>query len=77
MKLSSQTYTAVLCSYARFNKMQQIVNVIETCNSNNIHFSNEEILNVIYTLAVNRHTKCIDIVRSFYCLSKQNVINIY
>ncbi|XP_076277711.1 bicoid stability factor [Lasioglossum baleicum] len=56
----NETYTVHMCINAEENKFHKIKDVLKTCSSNNISFSNQDILTVIYRLTVNNHTKHID-----------------
>lgn len=63
IKPNAETFTAVMCAYAKRNNIDRIKEQISTCDSSNIHLSNENIFNVIYTLAANNYTQHIDTVR--------------
>ncbi|XP_076687087.1 bicoid stability factor [Andrena cerasifolii] len=60
IKPNAETFTAVMCAYAKKNNIDGIKEQIYTCKSSNIHLSNENIFNVIYTLAANNYTQHID-----------------
>ncbi|KAG4079720.1 hypothetical protein HA402_006753 [Bradysia odoriphaga] len=56
MKPSSDTYTNLLCAYAKHGKMDEILTTLDECESNEIYLADE----VIYSLAKNGHTDFVD-----------------
>lgn len=65
IQLTSKSYTAVMCTYAKLKNIDQINKVIKACYSHNVYFTNANILEVIYVLAVNNHIEHINSVRIY------------
>lgn len=57
---SSRTYVAILSTHAKDGNIEAIQNVFSECKKKDIPFSDKEILEVIFTLAVNEHHDLID-----------------
>lgn len=57
---SSRTYSALLCVHARKGDIEAIRKVMDECKQKDILFSDKEVLEVIYTLAVNEHHDLLD-----------------
>ncbi|XP_011495646.1 PREDICTED: uncharacterized protein LOC105360449 [Ceratosolen solmsi marchali] len=57
---TSSTYANILCIHAKNGKIDDIRSVLQECKERRIHFMNTDILNVIYTLAVNKHSEYIE-----------------
>lgn len=57
---SSRTYVAILCVHAKKGDIDAIRNVLGECKQKDIPFSDKEVLEVIYTLAINEHHDFID-----------------
>ncbi|XP_047360959.1 leucine-rich PPR motif-containing protein, mitochondrial-like isoform X3 [Vespa velutina] len=57
---SNETYTALMCAFAKFNDIVRIREILSKCQKKNVNFTNENILDVIYTLIVNRNVDHID-----------------
>lgn len=73
LKLTSKTLIGVLCTYAKLNNINEIRITIENCSANNLYFTNEDILNVIYVLAKNN---CINNIDTLYqYLRKKNTVS--
>lgn len=70
LKLSTETYAALIYTHAKLNNVVKIKEIIQHCNLNNIYFSNENILNVIYILIGNNNINDVHTVR----ISKNFVI---
>lgn len=70
LKLTTGTYAALIYTHAKLNNVAKIKEIIQHCNLQNIHFSNKNILNVIYILVGNNNIDDVHIVR----ISKNFVI---
>lgn len=57
---SAETYTTLLCGYAKNGDITAIKEVLSQCEQEDIYISDRDILEVIYTLAINKHTDHID-----------------
>ncbi|XP_046829690.1 leucine-rich PPR motif-containing protein, mitochondrial-like isoform X2 [Vespa crabro] len=68
---SNETYTALMCAFAKFNDIVSIREILSKCQKKNVNFTNENILDVIYTLIVNRNVDHVDemlwILKKPYC----------
>ncbi|XP_071875749.1 bicoid stability factor isoform X2 [Bombus fervidus] len=72
LKLTTETYAALIYTHAKLNNAVKIQETIQHCNLNNIHFSNKNILNVIYILVGNNNIK--DVHTMYQYLKKKNTI---
>lgn len=63
LKLTTETYAALIYTHAKLNNVATIKKIIQHCNLNNIYFSNENILNVIYILIRNNNINDVHTVR--------------
>lgn len=57
---SADTYTTLLCCYAKHGDMESISNTLAECEKNEILLLDKDILDVIYNLAINGHGDKID-----------------
>ncbi|XP_031850051.1 bicoid stability factor isoform X2 [Nomia melanderi] len=57
---NNEIYTVLMSIYAAQNDIDRIIETIQICNSKCVNLSNENILNVIYVLAINNYIKDID-----------------
>lgn len=57
---TSRSYTAVLCTHAKRGDIMAIRNTLDECKEKDILLANKEILDVIYTLALNKQSEHID-----------------
>lgn len=60
---SKDTYTALLCAFAKYDDIKSIREILFKCQQKGVNFTNEDILEVIYTLIVNRNISHVDEVR--------------
>lgn len=72
LKLTSETYAALIYTYAKLNNVAKIKEIIQHCNLNNMYFSNKNILNVIYILIGNNNINDVHIMYQY--LKKRNTI---
>lgn len=70
LKLTTETYAALIYTHAKLNNVAKVKEIIQHCNLNNIHFSNINILTVIYILSGNNNINDVHTVR----ISKNFVI---
>lgn len=57
---SAETYTVLMCGYAKGGDIGSIKELLAQCEAQDLVISNKDILEVMYTLAVNNHTDLID-----------------
>ncbi|GAB6020657.1 hypothetical protein CHUAL_003327 [Chamberlinius hualienensis] len=57
---TSETYTSLICGYAARGSIEDIRNAISEAESNDVSLTDKDLLEVIYVLAVNRHSEHID-----------------
>lgn len=57
---SADTYTTLLCGYARKGDIAQIQSTLETCEQKEIYLLDKDILDVVYALTLNGHGDLID-----------------
>lgn len=57
---SSETYLNLLCGYAKAGKITEIRKIMSDCESKDIIFLDKDILEIVYTLAINNHFEYID-----------------
>lgn len=57
---SSRSYTAILCTYAKRGNIEDIRKTLDECKAKDILLSDKEILEVVYTLAINKQFDHID-----------------
>ncbi|KAJ8667564.1 hypothetical protein QAD02_009227, partial [Eretmocerus hayati] len=57
---TSITYTSILCAHARIGNIESIKQVKQDCQHKDIIFSDEEILEVVYVLAINKFSDLMD-----------------
>ena len=57
---SSETYTVLMCGYAKRGDMESINKVMESSKAAGINLFDKDILEVVYTLAVNGHGALLD-----------------
>ena len=63
LQSTTETYAVLMSTYAELNNIVKIKEIIQMCNLRNIHFRNNNILNVIYILAKNNNIQDVQIVR--------------
>ncbi|XP_014230719.1 leucine-rich PPR motif-containing protein, mitochondrial [Trichogramma pretiosum] len=63
---SSRTYSAVLCAHATVGDVEAIQATLKECHQKDILFSDKDILDVIYTLAVSGHSQFIDELKNLF-----------
>ncbi|XP_023247961.1 leucine-rich PPR motif-containing protein, mitochondrial [Copidosoma floridanum] len=57
---TSRTYAAIMCVHAKQGDIGSIKSVLDECRNKDITFTDKEILDVIYTLAINKHEDYVD-----------------
>jgi leucine-rich PPR motif-containing protein len=57
---TSSTYTQVLCMHAKNGDIEAIRNTFKECKEKKINFMDKDILDVIYTLAINKHSEHVE-----------------
>jgi leucine-rich PPR motif-containing protein len=57
---SAETYTVLMCGHAKRGDIDSIKHIMEDCKTANIHLFDKDILEVVYTLAINSHYGHID-----------------
>lgn len=57
---SADTYTTLLCCYAKGGDIKSILTTLETCEKNEIYLLDKDIFDIIYTLATNGHANTVD-----------------
>lgn len=62
MEPTADTYTTLLCGYAKRGDIEAIMKTIEMCEQKELYLLDRDILEVIYSLAVNGHTEHLDTV---------------
>ncbi|CAH1403829.1 unnamed protein product [Nezara viridula] len=60
VKPSSETYSTLLCGYAKNGDIPAINDILSQCEQEDVDLSDKDILEVIYTLAINKHTDLIE-----------------
>jgi len=65
---TSDTYTLLASGYAKNGDIAKVVDVLDTCDNNEINLSDKEYLDIVYSLAINGHGDKIDQVRVFLIL---------
>lgn len=59
---SGETYTALLCGYAKNGNIDGISEVFNLCDSKEVALHDRHLLDVIYHLAINNHMELMDMV---------------
>lgn len=57
---SADTYTALMCGYAKKGDIESINNILQTCESKEIYFLDKDFMDIVYTLTINGHKDKID-----------------
>lgn len=57
---SADTYTTLLCGFARKGDTDSINNYIDLCEQKEIHLLDKDFLEIVYALAINNHEDKID-----------------
>ncbi|XP_058793240.1 leucine-rich PPR motif-containing protein, mitochondrial-like [Phymastichus coffea] len=73
IELTSRTYSEILCAHAKAGDVESIKSTFNQCQEKNIQLTDKEVLDVIYTLAVNQHLNMIDEMISY--LNKGGLYN--
>ncbi|KAK9300814.1 hypothetical protein QLX08_006662 [Tetragonisca angustula] len=73
LQSTTETYAVLMSTYAELNNIVKIKEIIQMCNLRNIHFRNNNILNVIYILAKNNNIQDVQIMYKY--LKKKNTIS--
>lgn len=60
MMPTSNTYTHLLCAFAKHGKIDDILSTLDKCEASEIHLSDKDLLEVIYQLATNGHSNFAD-----------------
>lgn len=59
---SADTYTTLLCGYAKKGDIETITKLIEECESKEIYLLDKDYLDIIYSLATNGHSQHIPVI---------------
>jgi leucine-rich PPR motif-containing protein len=62
---SADTYTTLLCGYAKKGDIDAVTKTLEQCDAKDIQLLDRDYMEVIYSLAVNNHLEHVDKVSSF------------
>lgn len=54
---TADTYTTLLCSYAKVGDITSILSTLDTCEKNELFLLDRDIFDVIYTLSINGHSQ--------------------
>lgn len=54
---TADTYTTLLCSYAKVGDVTSILATLDTCEKNELFLLDRDIFDVIYTLSINGHSQ--------------------
>lgn len=57
---SADTYTTLLCGYARKGDVEYILKTLDTCEQREIYLLDKDLLEIIYSLATNGHAEKVD-----------------
>lgn len=60
VKPSAETYSTLMCGYAKTGDIAAIKEVLSQCEQEDIYISDKDILEVMYILAINKHTDLIE-----------------
>lgn len=64
---SADTYTTLLCGYAKKGDIDAIAKTLEQCDAKDIQLLDRDYMEVIYSLAVSNHLEHVDKV-SLFCV---------
>lgn len=62
LELGADTYTTLLCGYARAGDIEAINKTLQECDSKEIYFLDKDYLDVAYALIVNGHEEHVPLV---------------
>jgi leucine-rich PPR motif-containing protein len=62
---SADTYTTLLCGYAKKGDIDTIIKTLEQCDAQDLQLLDRDYMDIIYSLAVNDHLEHVDKVSSF------------
>lgn len=57
---SSDTFTLLASGYAKKGDIAKVVEILDSCDNNEVYLNDKEYLDIIYSLAVNGHGDKID-----------------
>lgn len=57
---TSDTYTTLLCSFAKVGDIAAITSTLDACEQNELYLLDKDLFDVIYTLAINGHAAHVD-----------------
>lgn len=57
---TADTYTTLLCSYAKVGDIAAISSTLDACEKNELYLLDKDLFDVIYTLAINGHAGHVD-----------------
>jgi len=69
---SADTYTTLLCGYAKKGDIDAITKTLEQCDAKDIQLLDKDYMDIIYSLAVNNHLEHVDTVSSFLLIYPLN-----
>jgi leucine-rich PPR motif-containing protein len=62
---SADTYTTLLCGYAKKGDIEAVTKTLEQCDAKDIQLLDRDYMEVVFSLAVNNHLEHVDKVSSF------------
>lgn len=65
---SNETYTTLLCGYAKKGDMGAIEKLMEECEAKDTFLTDKDVLEIVYISAINKHTDLVDKVRCIYLI---------
>jgi leucine-rich PPR motif-containing protein len=65
---SADTFTTLLCGYAKKGEIDAISKTLEQCDAKDIQLLDRDYMDIIYSLAVNNHLEHVHKV-SLFCLN--------
>lgn len=57
---TADTYTVLLCAYAKHGNVNEILTTFDKCEANEIYLLDKDLFDIIYTLSTNGHTDAVD-----------------
>jgi leucine-rich PPR motif-containing protein len=69
---SADTYTTLLCGYAKKGDIDAITETLEQCDAKDIQLLDRDYMDIIYSLAINNHLEHVDTVSTFLIIYTLN-----
>lgn len=57
---TADTYTALMCAYAKHGKIDEVLSTLDTCEANEIYLLDKDLFDIIYNLSTNGHGDSVD-----------------